>query len=287
MGEELSWRTKYSTENALKKSSGGATWHARFKVRNLQGGADGNFTVLVQPHWAPVGARRFRRLLEEHFYDGARVFRVIRGFVAQWGIPGDPHKAMAWQYRTISDDLPRVSNKRGRLSFASSGLDSRTTQVFVNLGENRALDKDGALGGFAPFAEVVSGMEVVDALYHGYGEGSPRGRGPGQRQILAKGNAYLEKEFPLLSYIEGVDFEDNGKLGAAAQEEEHSGVLGRLGPVMLVVAPLLLVALYCMARVFCKVRRRFAADDDDGDEEARKKAGRAPKPQQIGAGPLE
>jgi len=240
----------------------------------------GNFTVQVNPHWAPVGARRFRRLLEEHVYDQARFFRVLTGFVAQFGIPGDPKLAAYWSHKTLADDIVKVTNKRGRISFAMSGIDTRTTQVFINLGDNRVLDKPG----FAPFAEVVSGMETVDLLYAGYGEGAPRGKGPDQSRVQRLGNAFLAEKFPLLSYIDTVEFSDNGQSGEAARAEELSGVASRLGPPMVVVLPLLLVAMVCLCRVCCKVWRRFAEDDDDEG----RKGQNAPQPQVIaGSGPLE
>lgn len=281
MGEErLVWRTRYSTEAAKAKTSGGASWHARFWVGNLEGGGTGNFTLLVQPHWAPVGARRFRRLVEEHFFDDARFFRVVPGFAAQFGIPGDPDRAAQWQFRTISDDVVRVSNKRGRVSFAASGPDTRTTQVFINLGDNRPLDMEGAMGGFAPFAEVVEGMEVVDALYRGYGDGPPVGAGPSQQRILRSGNAYLNRDFPRLSFVATVGFDGGDAVGLAAREEDLSGVLGRLWLPLAVAGPLLLCALVAMARVFGEVRRRCA------EEEPPRRA-RAPAPQTLGHQPLE
>jgi len=253
-----SWRTSYSTQAAEQKTNGGSSWLAHFTVRNLKGGGSGNFTISVQPHWAPVGARRFRRLLEEHFFDQCRFFRVVKGFMAQFGISGDPDVNTKYRGKTIADDIVKFTNQRGRVSFAMSGIDSRTTQIFISLGDNRFLDKQG----FAPFAEVVEGMETIDLLYNGYGDGAPRGQGPDQNGIQRVGNEYLDKKFPLLSYVESVEFSSLGSDGDAARAEELSGMASRLGPPMLVILPLLLVALICMIRICCKVCRMFCEEDE-------------------------
>mmetsp|Transcript_42961 Transcript_42961/g.138100 ORF Transcript_42961/g.138100 Transcript_42961/m.138100 type:complete len:326 (+) Transcript_42961:52-1029(+) len=290
-----SWRTSYSTQAAEQKTNGGSSWLAHFTVRNLKGGGSGNFTISVQPHWAPVGARRFRRLLEEHFFDQCRFFRVVKGFMAQFGISGDPDVNTKYRGKTIADDIVKFTNQRGRVSFAmsgtrdrtgseqsafareyvgtegvgtrSKGIDSRTTQIFISLGDNRFLDKQG----FAPFAEVVEGMETIDLLYNGYGEGAPRGQGPDQNGIQKVGNEYLEKKFPLLSYVESVEFSSLGSVGDAARAEELSGVASRLGPPMMVILPLLLVALICMIRICCKVCRMFCEEDQDDKAKAHAK----------------
>mmetsp|Transcript_42960 Transcript_42960/g.138096 ORF Transcript_42960/g.138096 Transcript_42960/m.138096 type:complete len:298 (+) Transcript_42960:52-945(+) len=262
-----SWRTSYSTQAAEQKTNGGSSWLAHFTVRNLKGGGSGNFTISVQPHWAPVGARRFRRLLEEHFFDQCRFFRVVKGFMAQFGISGDPDVNTKYRGKTIADDIVKFTNQRGRVSFAMSGIDSRTTQIFISLGDNRFLDKQG----FAPFAEVVEGMETIDLLYNGYGEGAPRGQGPDQNGIQKVGNEYLEKKFPLLSYVESVEFSSLGSVGDAARAEELSGVASRLGPPMMVILPLLLVALICMIRICCKVCRMFCEEDQDDKAKAHAK----------------
>ncbi len=159
--------------------------------------SEGPFTVEVHKEWAPEGAERFYRLVERRFYDEARFFRVVRGFVAQFGINGDPKVAALWRNMTIKDDPVVESNLRGYVTFAASGPNTRTTQVFINLGDNSRLDKLG----FAPFGRVVEGMDVIDRFYAAHGEGPPRGHGPDQEQIERGGNAYLEQRFPRLDYI--------------------------------------------------------------------------------------
>ena len=158
----------------------------------------GNFVVQVNKEWAPLGAQRFFDLVQSRYFTGARFFRVIRGFMVQFGINADPKVSAIWREARIPDDPVKQSNRRGRITFAKlSAPHTRTTQVFINFGDNGRLDKDG----FAPFGEVVSAMEVVDSLYAGYGEGQPRGNGPSQDQIQIQGNAYLEKDYPRLDYI--------------------------------------------------------------------------------------
>lgn len=157
----------------------------------------GDFTVEVSREWAPLGADRFYNLVRNGFYDGARFFRVLPGFVVQFGIPGDPAVARAWRTARIADDPVRESNAAGTVTFATAGPDTRTTQVFINLANNANLDGMG----FAPFGRVVEGMDVVKQLHSGYGEGAPHGRGPDQGRIQAEGNAYLEKQFPNLDYV--------------------------------------------------------------------------------------
>ena len=152
----------------------------------------GVFAIEVNPSWAPNGAARFRELLGAKFYNDARFFRVLTGFVSQFGMNGDPATNSLWSTRTIPDDPVVRSNTRGYVTFAqSSALNSRTTQLFVNLGNNARLDKMR----FAPFAVVISGMDVVDSLNAEYAEA------PDQAQISAQGNAYLNANFPRLDYI--------------------------------------------------------------------------------------
>jgi peptidyl-prolyl cis-trans isomerase A (cyclophilin A) len=157
----------------------------------------GNFTVEVQRAWAPRGADRFYNLVRAGFYDGARFFRVLPGFVVQFGLNGDPAVSAAWTEQVIPDDSVRASNVRGTIAFATSGPNTRTTQVFVNLVDNVRLDARG----FSPFGRVISGMEVVEKLYADYGEGAPRGKGPDQDRIEKEGNAYLLKEYPKLDFV--------------------------------------------------------------------------------------
>jgi len=157
----------------------------------------GMFVVEVHRDWAPNGADRFYNLVKSGFYTDVRFFRVIPGFMVQFGIHGDPSVASAWQPARIPDDKVKESNKRGYITFATAGPNTRTTQVFINFGDNAGLDSQG----FSPFGRVTKGMEVVDKIYSGYGEGAPSGRGPAQGRIQSEGNAYLTKDFPKMDYI--------------------------------------------------------------------------------------
>ena len=168
-----------------------ATYKARFDT------SKGVFVVDVHRDFAPLGADRFYNLVKNGFYDDDRFFRVISGFMVQFGINGDPKLSNVWRNARINDDPVKQSNKRGFISFATQGPNTRTTQVFVNFGDNGRLDSLG----FSPFGQVTSGMNVVDSLYSGYGEGAPNGRGPDQGQIQFVGNPYLEKAFPNLDYV--------------------------------------------------------------------------------------
>jgi peptidyl-prolyl cis-trans isomerase A (cyclophilin A) len=158
----------------------------------------GDFVVEARRSWAPHGVDRFHALVADGFFKGCRFFRVLDGFVAQFGINGDPVTSAAWRRRTIPDDPVVESNRRGRVTFAMAGPGSRTTQLFINIGDNAGLDAMG----FAPIAEVVEGMERVDKLYASYGEGAPRGGGPDQGRIQREGEAYLAREFPRLDAIQ-------------------------------------------------------------------------------------
>ncbi len=158
----------------------------------------GDFVVEVKREWTPHGADRFYNLVKAGFYDGAKFFRVVPGFVVQFGMKGEPAVDAAWSKATIPDDPVVQSNRAGYVTFAKSQApNSRTTQVFINLRDNTRLDSMG----FAPFGRVVAGMEVVEALFGGYGDGPPAGRGPSQARIAQEGNAYLEREFPKLDGI--------------------------------------------------------------------------------------
>jgi peptidyl-prolyl cis-trans isomerase A (cyclophilin A) len=164
----------------------------------------GLFVVTVHRVWAPLGADRFYNLVNGGFYDECRFFRVMDEFIAQVGINGDPAIQSAWRDATIPDDPVKESNKRGFVTYAKSRApNSRSTQFFINLTDNSSLDKSGV----APFGEVTSGMEVVEKLYSGYGDGAPRGKGPEQARILNEGNAYLTKEFPKLDYVKKATIE--------------------------------------------------------------------------------
>jgi peptidyl-prolyl cis-trans isomerase A (cyclophilin A) len=157
----------------------------------------GEFIVEVSRVYAPLGADRFYNLVKYHFYDGAAFFRVIPGFVAQFGISPRPDVSRVWEQATIKDDPVTQSNTRGMLTFATAGPNTRTTQVFISFGDNSNLNSMG----FAPFGKVVSGMDVVDKFYSGYGEGAPDGGGPNQGRMQKEGKAYLDKYFPQLDSI--------------------------------------------------------------------------------------
>jgi peptidyl-prolyl cis-trans isomerase A (cyclophilin A) len=164
----------------------------------------GPFVIEVHRSWAPVGADRFYNLVKNGFYDDTRFFRVLDGFMAQIGINGNPSVQSSWRTATIQDDPVKESNKRGFVTFAKSGApNSRSTQIFINYRDNTNLDRQG----FAPFGQVTSGMDVVDKLYSGYGEGAPSGRGPEQGRIQSEGNAYLVKDFPKLDYVKKATIE--------------------------------------------------------------------------------
>lgn len=157
----------------------------------------GDVDVMVHRDWAPRGADRIHGLVRLGYYDGVRFFRAVPNFVVQFGLAADPAATAAVRERRIADDSVRRSNVRGTLSFAAGGPNTRTTQLFINLKDNQRLDRLG----FAVVAQVVAGMEVVDALYTGYGEGAPRGHGPTQERIVKEGEAYLAKEFALLDQV--------------------------------------------------------------------------------------
>ncbi len=159
----------------------------------------GTFDVKVHRDWAPKGADHLYFLLTNGFYDNVRFYRVLQGFMAQFGAAGDTAIAHRWGMRTIGADPVKHSNTRGTLTYAMGGSpDTRSTQLFINTVNNARLDEIG----FAPLGEVTSGMAVVDSLYNQYGEGADSGgRGPAQGSIGTEGNAYLIREFPKLDYI--------------------------------------------------------------------------------------
>ncbi len=173
-------------------------FRARFET------SKGDFVVEVTRAWSPAGADRFYNLVSHGYLDGVRFFRVIEGFMAQFGINGDPALAALLREENIQDDPVAESNTRGKMTFAKTGQpNSRSTQIFINLVPNTNLDDLG----FSPFGEIVEGMEVVDQLYSGYGEGAPQGTGPNQGRVQAEGNAYLNAEFPNLDYVERASIE--------------------------------------------------------------------------------
>lgn len=157
----------------------------------------GPFVITVTRAWAPNGADRFYNLVRHHYYDGASFFRVLKGFVAQFGLSAYPDVNRVWANANIKDDPVKKSNGTGFVTFATAGPNTRTTQVFINLADNSQLDSMG----FAAFGQVTEGMDVVNQLYSGYGEGAPDGHGPTQDAVANKGHEYLEKNFPNLDSI--------------------------------------------------------------------------------------
>ncbi len=151
----------------------------------------GLFVVEVHRDWAPLGSDRFYTLVKNNYFDGAKFFRVIPAFMAQFGLAADPSVTARYEGTELADDPVRQSNMRGMVSFATRGPNSRTTQMFINFGPNARLDQSG----FAPFGQVVSGMEAVDGFYNQYGEA------PNQMLIKSQGNKYLDASFPLLDSI--------------------------------------------------------------------------------------
>ena len=164
-----------------------ATFQARFET------SAGTFTILVTRSWAPISADRFYNLVKAGFYNDCRFFRVVKDFVAQFGIHGDPAVQAAWNKAVIGADRAKMTNTRGRIAFATAqGATTRATQVFINFGDNsKKLDAIG----FAPFGQVTAGMVLVDRVFSGYGEG------PDPVKFLAGGNAFLLKSLPGLDYI--------------------------------------------------------------------------------------
>jgi peptidyl-prolyl cis-trans isomerase A (cyclophilin A) len=157
----------------------------------------GSFVVQVHRDWAPHGADRFFNLVTAGWFTDVAFFRVIDGFMAQFGLHGEPRVMKAWRDAKIPDDENTGhSNTRGMLTFATSGPNTRTTQLFISFKNNANLDRQG----FTPIGEITEGMDVVDKLYNGYGEGAPRGRGPSQGKIQKSGNVYLKGKFPELTY---------------------------------------------------------------------------------------
>ena len=160
---------------------------------------EGDFEVTVTRKWSPKGADRFYNLVKIGYFNDIAFFRVIGGFMAQFGIHGDPKVNTVWRGANIKDDpAAGISNTPGKITFAKTGAPhSRSVQFFINYGNNANLDSMG----FTPFGEVSKGMDVVKKVHSGYGEGAPRGRGPSQGKFQAEGNAYVKKQFPELDYI--------------------------------------------------------------------------------------
>ncbi len=169
-----------------------ATFKTRFATTK------GDFVIEVTRAFAPNGADRFYNLVKLGFFDGVRFHRAVPGFMVQFGVNGDPSVNGAWYRAPIADDPVVKSNTRGFVTFAMAGPNTRMTQVFINyVDKNSRLDSMG----FAPFGQVVEGMKVVDALYTGYGELAPKGKGPDGSRAAREGEAYLAKDFPELDRI--------------------------------------------------------------------------------------
>lgn len=160
----------------------------------------GPFVAMAHRDWSPQGVDRFYFLVSNDYYNDTYFFRVVKGYVAQWGISGNPEIDSAWAGKTIGDDPVQKSNQRGTIAFARGDRHSRNTQLYVNYRDNTKLDTLNGFG-FPPIAQVVEGMSVLDSLYSGYGDGPPKGKGPSQGAIMREGNAYLKRDFPLLDRI--------------------------------------------------------------------------------------
>jgi len=176
---------------SLAKEKAPAQFRVKFETTK------GAFIAEVTRASAPLGADRFYNLVKMGYYNDVAFFRVIDGFMAQFGIHGDPKVNEKWESARINDDPARESNVRGAITFATAGPNTRTTQLFINFDNNNQLDSRG----FAPFGKVVEGMTVVDQLYKGYGEGAPSGGGPRQDLAQSQGNSYLRAQFPKLDFI--------------------------------------------------------------------------------------
>lgn len=184
-----------NSANTASAGSGSASGGGTAKVPDVYKArfdtSKGAFVVEVHRDWAPNGAARFHELVTSGFYNEARFFRVVPGFVVQWGINRDPKVAESWRDKNIPDDPATQSNLRGFITFATRGPNTRTTQLFINLADNARLDAMG----FSPFGKVIEGMDIVDQLYSAYGET------PQQQLIETQGNDYLKSQFPQLDYI--------------------------------------------------------------------------------------
>ena len=177
-------KPKEAPKAAKKAEPSDGTFRVRFDT------TAGPFTVAVHPDWAPLGAKRFRELVEDKYYDNAAFFRVVPNFVVQFGIAAEPAKTAKWN-KQFKDDPVLRTNKVGTLVYATAGPNTRTTQLFINLRGNQQLDDQG----FAPFAEVIEGMAVVQKISSAHGED------PDQQRIERQGNAYLKPAFPKLDWI--------------------------------------------------------------------------------------
>jgi peptidyl-prolyl cis-trans isomerase A (cyclophilin A) len=177
---------------------------------------EGEFVIEVHRAWAPEGADRFYNLVKSGYYDDVAFFRAVEGFMVQFGIHGNPRVNGVWRNARFKDDPVKESNKKGYVTFAKSNApNSRTTQVFINFGDNATLDKMG----FAPFGKVVEGMDVVNKLHTGYGDGPPSGRGPNQQALQSQGNAYLKERFPELDYVKKASVVEDDKSAKSSKKK--------------------------------------------------------------------
>lgn len=159
--------------------------------------SQGNFVVEAHRDWAPYGVDRFYELVQMKYFDQNRFFRVVPGFIAQFGVHRDFNVHEKWRTMFIPDDPPKEKNVRGTLAFAKSDPGTRATEIFINLADNKALDDQA----FVPFAKVVQGMDVVDKFYSGYGEMRPEGKYIDPDRVEGEANEYLAQDFPKLDYI--------------------------------------------------------------------------------------
>jgi len=164
--------------------------------------SQGDFVVEATRAWAPRGVDRFHELVRMRYFNENRFYRVVAGFIAQFGVHKDYDVHDRWRKYFILDDPPKEKNLRGTLAFAQSDPNTRATEIFINLADNAGLDPQG----FVPFAKVISGMEVVDKLYSGYGEMMPEGKFIDPNRVENGTNAYLEPHFPKLDYIKRTVF---------------------------------------------------------------------------------
>ncbi|MBA2661301.1 MAG: peptidylprolyl isomerase [Bradymonadaceae bacterium] len=182
------------TDPSLAAETAPASYKLNFETTK------GTIVIEVTRDWAPNGADRLYNLAKIGYFNDVAFFRVIQGFMVQFGIHGQADVNAAWREARIPDDAVKESNKPGYVTFATAGPNTRTSQLFINFGQNAGLDPQG----FAPLGKVVEGMDVVNSLYAGYGEGAPQGRGPSQGRMQAEGNTYLKSSFPELDYIKSV-----------------------------------------------------------------------------------
>ena len=183
-------KEKLKTPSALTEQAP-ATYKAKFDT------SKGPFVIEVHRAWAPKGADRFYNLVKNGFFDDTRFFRVVPDFMVQFGIHGDPAIQKNWANANIQDDPKNQSNKKGFVTFATRGANTRTTQIFINFKDNGFLDSQG----FTPFGQVVTGMDVVEKINSQYGEK------PNQGSIQSEGNAYLNKDFPKLDFVKKATIE--------------------------------------------------------------------------------